>query len=204
MKRFIELKDEANKAVDYLSATTDFKPSLKLWDVEFVKWCKTVDEVTTIASENDIDPAQAVYQWLQYVNTQIVLEIFYDFGCEPQNKSKETQNGVEINGTVLFPVQLMYRNSPNNANLGSRTAKNDYLRANYLADIKRGSTTPKNKLLLVYPSDNVADYRKKRLDLENLANKVMAFVTYYKQHELNVLEVGEGENFTVTADVIVM
>lgn len=205
MVRFTELVDEVKKGNEYLNAIENFKPTLKQWDVEFIKWCKSFEEVKTLAEENDIDVAQAVYHWVQYISNKMVIEMFADYNCTPVNPSKENDGGIEINGKVLFPVQIMYKNSQNPENLGSRTGKDDYIRAIYQRDIKNGVKTLKNKLFIVYPSENTADYRKNRLNLGNLASKIYNFVNYYKKNDVNKLEFKVGDtDYTFYSDVIVM
>jgi len=201
MKRYIELSDELAKASELLNANKDFKPNTKIWDYEFIKWCKSLDQVKTLAVDNDLNPEQAIYHWSQYISNQIVLELFYDFGCKPVSDTKETRGMVEINGNLLIPTQVMLKNSQNPANLASRTGKNDYIRTSYLNGIEKGFKDAKNKLFIVYPSSSIEDYRTKRLDFETLANKVLAFVNYYKNNDVNKLEVNGN---TIVSDIIVM
>ena len=200
MIRYIELDKELDKATEMLNAT-DFKLSSKIMDCEYVKWCKKVDHVVEIAKANDFDPLQAVYHWHTYVCNQALLEMFYDYGCKPLTEDRNTRNCILLNGTLLNVAVLMAKNTENFNSLTSRTGKDEYLRKSYQADIERGFTTPKNRLFVMVSANDVTEYRKKKTDFGSIASKVYAFVNYYRDKELNSLDVNGTR---VYADIILV
>lgn len=195
MIRFIDLQDELAKANELLSSA-GLKGRMKITDCPYVKYCKTIKQVEELSLANDITPLLALNQWHTYCCNKALLEIFIDFGCGQKSENTFVFNDIEYTTTFL-----MNHNSENSSILGSRTGKNEYLSKKYKEDSERGFKGQRNSIYVMVNAKDVNEYRERKINFEEIAKKIMQFIAYYSQHELNTIDF-EGNK--IYADVIVV
>lgn len=199
---FNKIELELRESKPILLSKWEVQNDKKDFDTNFIYYCHTLLQVIELSDCNAIDVKYAVHRWYNYWCSKYAEHCLCQNGATPEQNRKNHDIDLyikEINYDVK--VTVLPKEMPTDIDLSTREGKNQLIRALVEKQSKEGRFHSENKLYFVCVGEDYPASLMTKCNFSKISECAEKFMTYYKDHELNQVEINGKK---IYADLIIV
>ena len=199
---FKKLQQELKESKPIIMSKWEVQNNKKDIDTNFIYYCHTLLQVIELSDCNAVDVKYAVHRWYNYWCSKYAEHCLCQNGAVAETNTKHHDIDLYVKDIHYdVKVAVLPKEMPTNTDFGSRDGKNRLIKWFVEQQSKEGRYHDTNKLYFVCVAGDHSDCLMVKSDFNKIEESAKKFMDYYKDHELNKIEIN-GK--TIYADVIIV